>query len=1151
MKKPIIAFLLLITSSAFGSLKTIDFSSSHNARMQDFDPTNAQYFPEGHVVLGGVHFIIPSGTNNIWQSNASPGSPDYVEITVGEFGVVGVHTLINTHGGVTGGPYAWLEFFGTNAAYHRKDLYGDDDVRDYYENWYTNNINGTTTTNVFKYGSGYQNEVRLDKQWIDLAPGFHTETLTSIRLTDNGAPSPGQSPFLAGITVEYIPEPPCGVDVEWVTVGDAANSADNTGYGSVGDEYRIGKYEVTNSQYCAFLNAVATSEDTHGLYNANMASGHQDTGGIIQSGSAGAYSYSVRTGRENHPVNYVSWYDALHFCNWLHNGQPAGVQDSSTTEDGAYNMSLGLSVTRKAGATVFLPSEDEWYKAAYYKGGGTNAGYWEYATQSDTVPTAESPPGTDMVNGSANYNSVIGGFTDVGAYTTKPSDSAYGTFGQNGNVWEWNEALISGDFHGMRGGSQGSLANRLPASYRDNGNPGEDHHIGFRVASSPEPPEWSFVHLADPQMNIPLSSLVNWDLALAATLYKVKHCRPQPDFILISGDVADYAWWRFHSPPLPLDVPALWNYLAFDETLAILGELKDRVYVVPGNHDGYLYNELDFLELCPTKECLLNMFKEYVGHSYDFTSHYRRGDPLGTGVDYTFDHKEFLFVGLDSKDGQITEEQFAALEALENDVPKILFFHHPPVLQEVPSGPVPGWGQDILDYCTTNNVQLVLVGHEHENEILCSDGETISPNLDTYPQFVQTSSASHAWFFKDDPSYRLVEIRDNKAYPQQHTTTIKKWLIYLTATLFSPANVHVYDNNGNHVGVTLSGSIDRDIPNSVYFSHKELPGQAGIVVPEKIVIFDPCDEYTYKVVGSEVGTYRLMIGFGEDGNEVVFEANDIPTLAGSVHEYTIDWDALSQGEDGVIIRVDIDGDGQFEKQMTADSLLTAEEFDAAPVANAGGPYVEMATSWSGAVVELDGTGSYDPDGDDFTYAWDLDLAADSGGDGDPCNDTDSDNPKPAVLFPIGQTDIALIVKDAYGVSSVPDITTVTVSFIEVEIDIKPGSLTNAINLGSNGVIPVAFLSDAEFDASTIDPATVTLRGQDLSDGLVKLRGKKDAPVPMSCLEDVDGDGDSDLVVHLDTEKLAEYELEAVCEIGALTYDGYVVSGTDIIAIVPQ
>ena len=218
--------------------------------------------------------------------------------------------------------------------------------------------------------------------------------------------------------------------------------------------------------------------------------------------------------------------------------------------------------------------------------------------------------------------------------------------------------------------------------------------------------------------------------------------------------------------------------------------------------------------------------------------------------------------------------------------------------------------------------------------------------------------------------------------------------------------------------------------------------------------------------------------------------------------------------------------------------------------NAGGPYVAQATGWNGASIQLDGTASSDPDGDSITCEWDLDLLVDSDGDGDPGNDVDSTEPTSTWTFPIGQTEISLVVTDEYGLSSEADVTTVTVSFIDVDVDIKPGSLTNSINMGSHGVIPVAFLTDAGFDASTIDPATVTLRGEDFADGMVKLRGKKDAPVPMANLEDVDGDGDMDLMVHLETEKLADYGLDAICELGALTYDGYVVSGSDSIQIVP-
>jgi len=80
-------------------------------------------------------------------------------------------------------------------------------------------------------------------------------------------------------------------------------------------------------------------------------------GGIARAGSPGSYTYSPIAGRQDMPVNYVSFYNSLRFANWLHSGQPSGAQDGTTTEDGAYDMSLGSNVVRKAGAKVFLTSE--------------------------------------------------------------------------------------------------------------------------------------------------------------------------------------------------------------------------------------------------------------------------------------------------------------------------------------------------------------------------------------------------------------------------------------------------------------------------------------------------------------------------------------------------------------------------------------------------------------------------------------------------------------------------------------------------------------------------------------------------------------------------------------------------------------------------
>jgi len=275
------------------------------------------------------------------------------------------------------------------------------------------------------------------------------------------------------------------VEIDWVTVGDPGNACDvqpqQSCFGGVGYVYRISKYEVTNAQYAEFLNAVAMT-DTYGLYVEYMDLDLYPTGygGITRSGSSGSYTYSAIAHREDMPVNWVSWYDALRFANWLQNGQPTGAQDNTTTEDGAYDMSLGSSVVRKAGATIFLTSEDEWYKAAYYDALSTS--YYDYPAGSDVLTTCAAPGATANT---ANCDDAVGDLTDVGSYTG--SASPYGTFDQGGNVWEWNE-VIENSHRGLRGGGFGNDPGKLAASLWAHTQPtSEGLDVGFRVAMIPEP----------------------------------------------------------------------------------------------------------------------------------------------------------------------------------------------------------------------------------------------------------------------------------------------------------------------------------------------------------------------------------------------------------------------------------------------------------------------------------------------------------------------------------------------------------------------------------------------------------------------------------------------------------------------------------------
>jgi len=118
------------------------------------------------------------------------------------------------------------------------------------------------------------------------------------------------------------------------------------------------------------------------------------------------------------------------------------------------------------------------------------------------------------------------------------------------------------------------------------------------------------------------------------------------------------------------------------------------------------------------------------------------------------------------------------------------------------------------------------------------------------------------------------------------------------------------------------------------------------------------------------------------------------------------------------------------------------------------------------------------------------------------------------------------------------------TIVEVEIDIKPGSDINPINPGSNGLVPVAILTTSSFDAATVDPATVTLAGHD-----VATRGKSDKY--MAHVEDVDGDGDHDLLLQVETHSEGVLWEEGPVYLQGETYDGTPITGSDHITIVPE
>ena len=315
------------------------------------------------------------------------------------------------------------------------------------------------------------------------------------------------------------------VVIETVLVGNPGNAGDPQQqgvFGAVDHVFAIGRYEVTAGQYAAFLDAVAAT-DTYLLYDARMWT--QATGCKIERlGSPGSYTYRVAPDQANRPVNFVSWGDAARFANWLHNGQPTGAQDLSTTEDGSYFLAGMQSdeeledIVREPGATWVIPTENEWYKAAYHKNDGVTGSYWDYPTRTNSAPSnalVDPDPGNHATFSTSTGGLTIGApyyRTEVGAHEN--SASPYGTFDQGGNVQEFNETVPETDIRGIRGGSW-FWGDVLGVWYRpvDMHSSDEFSDLGFRVATLGV----TGTEVANLRGFDPLATYFTWDPLLGAS----------------------------------------------------------------------------------------------------------------------------------------------------------------------------------------------------------------------------------------------------------------------------------------------------------------------------------------------------------------------------------------------------------------------------------------------------------------------------------------------------------------------------------------------------------------------------------------------------------------------------------------------------------
>ena len=263
--------------------------------------------------------------------------------------------------------------------------------------------------------------------------------------------------------------------IGFVSVGNTGNAADTTTYGAVPYEYRASTHEISQNDI--------TKATASGMANV----------------TAGAW-----TG--NQPAANISWYEAAAFVNFLNTNSGKTAAYDLTFSNGSWSMALwsseqawtegGTNLYRNKDAFYFLPSANEWYKAAYYNPAGSN--YFLYPTASSSVPTAVAS-GTSA--GTAVYEQ---DFAQGPAEVTLAGGlSPYGTMGQGGNVWEWNESASNGtnstssENRAIRGAYWAESSRFFRSSARQSINPaGDNSNIGFRVASVPEPSTYALLLMA-------------------------------------------------------------------------------------------------------------------------------------------------------------------------------------------------------------------------------------------------------------------------------------------------------------------------------------------------------------------------------------------------------------------------------------------------------------------------------------------------------------------------------------------------------------------------------------------------------------------------------------------------------------------------------
>jgi formylglycine-generating enzyme required for sulfatase activity len=302
-------------------------------------------------------------------------APFAIPVTTGGVGTSSTNNTVNYKSTASGSFSGMVTSVGTNGL---PSYYGTYDQNGNVAEWVEDTSSISTSTTQYVAGGSWASV--SDQSLHSLIPYVYSGGYNDIGFRICGSYGLIDNTYISQtLNLDFSsvanPNNPEDLDPVYIsnTLSPSSSGIDNLGV--VNRNYRIGTNEITNNQYRLFLNAVA-STDNYGLYNSNMSG--SPMGGISRSGSPGSYSYYTTTVMQDKPVVFVNYLSSIRFTNWLHNSAPTGTGLSNNiTENGAYEItSMGAntySITKNTYQNYWLPSINEWHKAAYFVPRGISA----------------------------------------------------------------------------------------------------------------------------------------------------------------------------------------------------------------------------------------------------------------------------------------------------------------------------------------------------------------------------------------------------------------------------------------------------------------------------------------------------------------------------------------------------------------------------------------------------------------------------------------------------------------------------------------------------------------------------------------------------------------------------------------------------------